>query len=106
MVKRNIILVTILGKLLNVADTVFDLRIPRLLGDVLTKIPKSDGYDHNFCINKSVYQEDTFIGRVYHPTSGRILEVYSNQPGVQFYTSNFIPEDPRKVYGVITIKID
>jgi galactose mutarotase-like enzyme len=30
--------------------------------------------------------------RVSHPPSGRILEVYSNQPGVQFYTSNSIPE--------------
>lgn len=52
-----------LGKLLNVAETVFDLRISQLLGDVITKVPGSDGYDHNFCINKGVDQKDTFVAR-------------------------------------------
>jgi galactose mutarotase-like enzyme len=33
--------------------------------------------------------------RVYHPESGRVLEVYSNQPGVQFYTSNYFPENAK-----------
>lgn len=68
-----------------------------MLGDVIHKIPGYDGYDHNFCVNKGTEQEETFVSRVVHPPSGRALEVYSNQPGVQFYCSNSIPEDP-KIY--------
>ncbi|KYB29855.1 galactose mutarotase isoform X1 [Tribolium castaneum] len=87
------------GKLLPVANTVFDLQVPKVLGDVITKVPNSDGFDHNFCINKGPEQGTTFIARVYHPESGRMLEVYSNQPGVQFYTSNFFPENPKTYKG-------
>ncbi|XP_023014433.2 galactose mutarotase [Leptinotarsa decemlineata] len=87
------------GKLLPVAETIFDLRIPRVLGDVIHKIPGYDGYDHNFCINKGSKQEITFIARAVHPPTGRALEIYSNQPGVQFYCSNSIPEDPKNFKG-------
>ncbi|CAG9865559.1 unnamed protein product [Phyllotreta striolata] len=80
------------GKLLPVAGTVFDLRVPKVLGDVIHKIPGYDGFDHNFCINKGSKQENTFAAKVFHPPSGRAMEVYTNQPGVQFYCSNFIPE--------------
>nr|XP_022915597.1 aldose 1-epimerase-like [Onthophagus taurus] len=79
------------GKLLNVAGTIFDLQIPKILGDVIHKIPGYSGYDHNFCINKGVKQEEGFIARVCHPPSGRTLEIYGKQPRVQFYTSNFLP---------------
>ncbi|KAK9883671.1 hypothetical protein WA026_001840 [Henosepilachna vigintioctopunctata] len=87
------------GKLLKVAGTIFDLRIPKVLGDVIHKIPGYDGYDHNFCITKGEYQEESFVARVHHPGSGRVLEVYSNQPGVQFYTSNGIPENAKDFKG-------
>lgn len=87
------------GNLLPVAETIFDLQIPRVLGNVIHNVPGENGYDHNFCINQGSEQENTFVARVYHPVSGRVLEVYSNQPGVQFYTSNFIPEDPRLYKG-------
>uniref|UniRef100_A0A6P7HIC2 Galactose mutarotase n=1 Tax=Diabrotica virgifera virgifera TaxID=50390 RepID=A0A6P7HIC2_DIAVI len=89
----------LLGKLLPVVDTVFDLRIPKVLGDVIHKIPGYDGYDHNFCINKASKQQSTFAARAFHPPSGRALEVYTNQPGVQFYCSNSIPDDPKKAKG-------
>ncbi|KAL1491923.1 hypothetical protein ABEB36_012442 [Hypothenemus hampei] len=87
------------GKLLPVSGTIFDLRIPKVLGTVIHMIPGYSGYDHNFCITKGTIQENTFIARAYHPPSGRILEVYSNQPGVQFYTSNSIPEHPNDFKG-------
>lgn len=80
------------GKLLPVQGTIFDLRVPKTLGDVINKIPGYLGYDHNFCITKGTKQEDTFFASVTHPPSGRTLEIYSNQPGVQFYTSNHLPE--------------
>lgn len=91
-----------LGKLLHVSETIFDLRTPKKLGDVIHKIPGYDGYDHNYCINKGTKQENSFISRVKHPQSGRVMEVYSNQPGVQFYTSNSIPDDPKK--GKMVVK--
>ncbi|KAJ8936759.1 hypothetical protein NQ318_023196 [Aromia moschata] len=81
------------GNLVPVSGTIFDLRIPRVIGDVVRKVPNSPGYDHNYCIAKGSQQVDTFVAKVYHPESGRVLEVYSDQPGVQFYTGNFLPED-------------
>lgn len=87
------------GNLLPVADTIFDLRIPKVLGDGIEKIAGYLGYDHNFCITKGIAQENTFVARAVHPPTGRILEIYSNQPGVQFYTSNHIPENPKDFKG-------
>ena len=43
------------------------------------------------CFRHYDFQALTFVSRVSHPSSGRYLEVYSNQPGVQFYTSNCLP---------------
>lgn len=45
------------------------------------------GYDHNYCLEKS---GDAFCARVHHEHSGRKLEIYTDQPGVQFYTGNFL----------------
>ncbi|KAK5643297.1 hypothetical protein RI129_007142 [Pyrocoelia pectoralis] len=90
------------GKLLPVVGTPLDLQIPKILGDVIHTIPNYDGYDHNFCINKGTNQDIAFIARAMHPQSGRVLEVYSNQPGVQFYTSNSIPDNPTNYKGDIS----
>lgn len=73
-------------------NTVFDLRKATLLGDVINKVPSSPGFDHNFCISNVSKGEVGLVGRVIHPPSGRVMEVCSNQPGVQFFTSNFQPE--------------
>lgn len=81
-----------LGVLQPVANTVFDLRVPKQLGDVINEVPNVPGYDHNFCINSGSEQDIRFVARVSHPPSRRVMEVYSNQPGVQFFTSNFQPE--------------
>ncbi|KAJ8915082.1 hypothetical protein NQ315_014337 [Exocentrus adspersus] len=81
------------GNLPEVSGTTFDLRIPTVLGDVIKKVPNSPGYDHNFCITRGTEQGNLFVAKVTHPGTGRTLEVYSNQPGVQFYTGNFLPED-------------
>lgn len=82
------------GEIRKVDGTVMDLRSTTTLGDVVEKVPPADvpGYDNNFCIpvNKDVNQE-TLVAKVVHPPSGRTLEVTSNQPGVQFYTSNKLP---------------
>lgn len=87
------------GNFLRVASTAFDLRTSKILGDVISKLPSQPGFDNNFCITKGFRQEEAFVARVYHPDSGRVLEVYSNQPGVQFYTGNFLPENPKSFQG-------
>lgn len=81
------------GKLLDVSETPYDLRIPQMLGPALSKL-STFGFDDNFCVTKGTDQTLTFLSRVVHETSGRYLEVYSDQPGVQFYTSNYMP-DPK-----------
>ncbi|KAJ8936760.1 hypothetical protein NQ318_023197 [Aromia moschata] len=81
------------GKLIPVAGTVYDLRIPKVLGDIINKVPGAAGFDNNFCTIKGSEQGNAFVAKVDHPQSGRTLEVYSNQPGVQFYTGNALTED-------------
>ncbi|XP_050310782.1 galactose mutarotase-like [Anthonomus grandis grandis] len=85
------------GNLIAVSGTTFDLRVPKLLGDVIHKVPNAPGYDHNFCITRpSTSKVVTFVAKALHKPSGRAMEVYSDQPGVQFYTGNFIPESEGK----------
>lgn len=84
------------GKLLCVGGTPYDLRVPRELGPAMSRVP-GEGYDNNFCITKGTEQGMTFVARVVHPHSGRYLEVYTDQPGVQLYTSNFMPDPNRNI---------
>jgi len=80
------------GEIRPVKNSIMELRNPTLLGNVIDKVP-GGGYDYNFCLPEPHdYKKKSFVAQVLHPTSGRTLEVYSNQPGVQFYTSNFLPE--------------
>lgn len=53
------------------------------------------GFDDNFCIIRDTKKELSLVGRVTHSV-GRVLEIFSNQPGVQLYTSNYIA-DPKDV---------
>ncbi|XP_061717200.1 galactose mutarotase isoform X1 [Cydia pomonella] len=77
------------GRLTKVGGTPFDLRTPKRLGDIISKNPKL--FDDNFCITTFGKEDLHYISRVVQPPSGRYLEVYSDQPGVQLYTSYFLP---------------
>jgi aldose 1-epimerase len=81
------------GELKPVAGTPFDFRTPTTIG---ARIGQDDdqlkfgkGYDHNWVINKPT-GEMGLMARVTEPTSGRVLEVYSAEPGLQFYSGNFL----------------
>jgi aldose 1-epimerase len=81
------------GKFLNVTGTPFDFRKPTVIG---TRINDPDpalqygpGYDHNWVINKPLGQFG-LMARVTDPKSGRVMEVWSDQPGLQFYAGNFL----------------
>ena len=78
-----------------VAGTVFDFTRGRLLSDGIRdgrdpQIVVGHGWDHNFVLDKGVTTEPGLAARVEDPASGRVLEVLTTEPGVQFYSGNFI----------------
>ncbi|KAJ8939831.1 hypothetical protein NQ318_013050 [Aromia moschata] len=75
------------GEILNVVHTENDFQIPKILGKVMGIVPR-DGFNQNFCVNRGMDQGDCFVARVLHPPSGRMLEIYSNQWGVNFSTAD------------------
>ncbi|XP_023018299.2 galactose mutarotase [Leptinotarsa decemlineata] len=75
------------GEISNVIHSQYDFQIPKILGKIIGIVPK-DGFNQNLCINRGMNQEECFVGRVLHPPSGRMLEIYSNQYGVNISTAN------------------
>jgi len=92
------------GELRSVAGTPFDFRKPTAIGarieqdDEQLKLGK--GYDHNFVLSGKGVE---LAARVVEPTTGRVLEVLTSEPGVQFYSGNFLDGSARgkggKTYG-------
>ncbi|WP_020531980.1 aldose epimerase family protein [Flexithrix dorotheae] len=80
------------GILQNVAGTPFDFTREKSIGkDILLEdeqLKFGGGYDHNFVLNKD--KELSLAARVFEPTSGRIMEVFTTEPGIQFYSGNFL----------------
>ncbi|XP_052272629.1 galactose mutarotase-like isoform X2 [Dreissena polymorpha] len=79
-----------LGTLEPVEGTAMDLRTPTLLGDRLDTVPGGFGFDHNFCLGRSGAWKH--VARLYHPGSGRCLNMYSTEPGVQVYSGGHMPD--------------
>nr|CAH0110207.1 unnamed protein product [Daphnia galeata] len=82
------------GELASVNGTAFDLRSETRLGDVINLIP--GGYDHNFVASISTfkfYKTLPLVANLWHPESGRFMQIFSNQPGFQLYTGNVLPTD-------------
>ncbi|MCK4346740.1 MAG: galactose mutarotase [Bacteroidales bacterium] len=75
------------GELRDLIGSEMDFTSPKTIGSRFDKVP--GGYDHTYIINKSSLEID-LVARVYEPTSGRVMEVYSTEPSVQFYTGNFL----------------
>ncbi|MBC9033389.1 galactose mutarotase [Sphingomonas sp. JC676] len=78
-----------------VAGTVFDFRRARAVGDRVRdardqQIVWGRGYDHNWIIGTKVTPTEHLMARVSDPVSGRGFELWSNQPGLQFYSGNFL----------------
>jgi aldose 1-epimerase len=82
------------GELRDVAGTPFDFRKPTAVG---ARIDQEDeqlklggGYDHNFVLRRPADVGESLAARVVEPTTGRVLEVWTTELGVQFYTGNFL----------------
>jgi len=77
-----------------VDGTPFDFRAPHVIGDRIDEdneqIRFAGGYDHNWCLNKSQPDALSFCARAEDPVSGRIMETFTTEPGVQFYAGNFL----------------
>ena len=82
------------GELAEVAGTPFDLRAPVAIGAGISaehaQIAIGRGYDHNFVLNKQAGQALSLAAVAREPQSGRVMQVYTEEPGVQFYSGNFL----------------
>jgi len=76
------------GELRPVEGTPFDFREPHAIGARIGQVP--GGYDHNWVLNDASGEGMHPAATVYEPTTGRTMEVMTTEPGVQFYTGNFL----------------
>jgi len=78
------------GELRDVKGTPFDFTKDQLIGSRLKELSGNPvGYDNNYVLNKEG-KEITLAAKATDPSSGRVIEVFTDQPGVQFYTGNFL----------------
>jgi aldose 1-epimerase len=93
-----------------VDGTPFDFRNSHRVGvrlrDVNQQIQIRQGYDHNFCLRGGVTSAPRLAARVEDPKSGRVLELLTNQPGVQFYSGNFLDGTVTGKYGRVHRQYD
>lgn len=75
------------GELRSVEGSVMDFLSPQPIGSRIDQV--EGGYDHTYVLNKGD-KEMVLAAKVYEPASGRIMEVFTSEPGVQFYTGNFL----------------
>jgi aldose 1-epimerase len=75
------------GEIRSVKKTPLDFTEPKTIGSRIEKLVETRGYDHNYVLNKWSGPLG-LAARVYEPESGRVMEVYTTEPGVQFYTAN------------------
>lgn len=82
------------GEILKVEGTPFDFRQPKAIGLEINsdneQIQNGQGYDHNFVLNKKEVGELSFAARITEPNSGRTMECWTTEPGLQMYTGNFL----------------
>jgi aldose 1-epimerase len=91
------------GELKPVKGTVFDFTAPTAIGARIAKVPIAPpvGYDHNFVIRPAdAAAGPRLAARVFDPKSGRIMEVLTTEPGVQFYSGNFLDGTLKSRHGV------
>lgn len=82
------------GKLLDVTKTPMDFRTPTAIGarinDQFEQLIFGQGYDHNWIIKDYAKGKIRKAAEVYEQKSGRLMTVYTDQPGLQFYSGNFL----------------
>ena len=82
------------GEIKKVEGTAFDFRTPLVVGERIDdsnceQIKNGAGYDHCYVLNKKEVGELSFAAKIKEPVSGRTMEVYTTEPGLQFYSDNW-----------------
>jgi aldose 1-epimerase len=84
------------GAITPVSGTAFDFRRPVSIGarlrDIEGQIMLAHGFDHNFVLNRPDPDEHALVlaAIAHDPASGRSLHIYTTEPGIQFYSGNFL----------------
>lgn len=82
-----------IGELQNVKDTPMDFRKPTAIGKRndydFEQLAFGHGYDHNWVLKRNTVNELELAATVFEPASGRYMEVWTTEPGIQFYGGNF-----------------
>jgi aldose 1-epimerase len=78
------------GEITPVRGTPMDFTSPKAISSRFAELGGVPvGYDHNYVVNRAG-KGLALVARIYEPTSGRVMELHTTQPGVQFYTGNFL----------------
>ena len=94
-----------LGENVSVEGTPFDFRKAKAIGADLALQSENEqlqnglGYDHNFALNKAEASKMSLAATVVEPASGRKMEVFTKEPGIQFYGGNFMDGADTGKYG-------
>ena len=82
------------GPMRSVHGTPFDFTAPHRIGERIDEpdeqLAIAHGYDHNFVLDRRSEHELALAARVYEPRSGRMLEILTTEPGIQFYSGSGI----------------
>ena len=91
------------GEIADVTGTPFDFREPHAIGERIgdenPQLKNGGGYDHNWVIDRRSEDGIEEIATVWEPASGRTVEVWSDQPALQFYSGNFFDGTVNGKYG-------
>ena len=91
------------SELASVENTPMDLRQPTVIGtkidEPFDQLVKGGGFDHNWVLNTNG-DVKKLASKVISPTSGIVLEVYTNEPGIQFYAGNFMSGSDKGKFGI------
>lgn len=83
------------GSISSVKNTPFDFTTPHTIGERINdatnmQLVYGSGYDHCYVLNKNELGELTFAAKIVEPVSGRTMEMFTTEPGVQLYTGNWL----------------
>ena len=91
------------GRFLTVKDTPFDFTEMHAIGDNINadhpQLANGHGYDHNWIINSAVGGKVVHVASLFEPESHRLMEVFSDQMGLQFYSGNFFNGESQGKWG-------
>lgn len=91
------------GEVVSLDGSPLDFRSAKKVGQDVgaddDQLRNGNGYDHNWCLDRTTEEGIEFAASMYEPESGRYMEVWTDQPGLQFYCGNFFTGNEADKYG-------